>query len=65
MRKHLTSALLVAYVILSIITFGRAWVNASEPRSPYVSKIENSSYTAFGAAVFWPLYWSIVAWEKP
>lgn len=64
MKKHLPTILLAAYVIVAVITFGRAWVNAPEPRSQYISKQEASAYTAFGAAMAWPLYWSIVAWEK-
>lgn len=65
MKKHLPGIFLAAYVIAGIVTFGRAYVNAPEPRSQYVSKQELSMYAAIGAAIGWPMYWSIVAWEKP
>lgn len=62
-REKLTIILLVAYLAVAILTFGRAYNNAPLARG-IASQAEVSVVSAMPAALFWPFYWSTVLWEK-
>lgn len=64
MSDKIFHACVVAYLIVGVVTFGRAYNNAPAAKTPYVSQQEISAANAGMAALMWPLYWSTVLWEK-
>ena len=55
---------LVAYALCAILTFGYAAANETECAAKARDVAKCQAGTGMGAAVFWPLYWSWVAFDQ-
>lgn len=62
MRPKLIPALIVAYALIGVASFGHCYVK----RPAYFRGNYESTFTAnkaFLAGMLWPLYWSVEAWR--
>ena len=57
-----TKSFLAVYILVAVITFGHAYRRV-EPQIPKEMPEGGAVIGALDAAA-WPLYWSVVAWEK-
>jgi len=62
--KKTIYALAAAHLLMVIFTFGRAYAHTPQPANPFVQREVDATFRGLFAGLFWPLYWSTVAWEK-
>lgn len=55
--------ILAAYILCGVITFGHAW-KRGESRFKPTDDPSGQVCAAGFVSIAWPLYWSVVAWEK-
>lgn len=60
--------LIAIYAAMFLVTFGKSYVEQPKTRTAHgVEFAVSPDYmviTSFAASAFWPMYWSIEAWEE-
>ncbi len=55
----------VFYVLMTVVTFGRAWERGNFISGNTGETSMNRFLGSGFAALFWPYYWSTVVWANP
>lgn len=58
-----TRALVTAYALMGLLTFGYSFNVDHKPGNQFVSAEEVSTVGAMMAGLAWPLYWSVAAFR--